>query len=172
MSKLRANLKMLMEKAGHNAYYIADKTGIPASTTYRFLRGVQDDPRSDTVKKWAMVYNLTESQLRGDMPIDGIETPKENDLSELLTLEELKLVNNVKSMGDEAKSVLYRLAEMLAESRSISLADSSDRRHGERRQRNSFPNPQSRATDIRYKSPPRQRHVSDGRHINGKSQTA
>lgn len=71
---LREILKALMEDAGDDAYSIEEKTAnngekVPQPTTHRFLSGQHGEPRSSTVRKWASVYGLTESQLRGDTPL-------------------------------------------------------------------------------------------------------
>ncbi len=69
MNKMQENLKNLMEMHGDDAYSLAEKSGVPQPTTHRFLSGKHGDPRSTTVKKWAAVYSVTESQLRGDEPL-------------------------------------------------------------------------------------------------------
>lgn len=76
MEKMRENLKKLMLKHGDNAYTLAEKSGVPQPTTDRFLSGKHGEPRSSTVRKWAEAYEITESQLRGDQPIEGISAEK------------------------------------------------------------------------------------------------
>lgn len=72
MSEMQKILKILMDQNGDDAYSLEEKSGVPQPTTQRFLSGKHGDPRSPTVKKWAAAYGITESQLRGDQPIDGI----------------------------------------------------------------------------------------------------
>jgi transcriptional regulator with XRE-family HTH domain len=71
MADMRKILTSLMEKSGDTASTLAKKSGVPQPTIYRFLNGETDDPRSSVVKKWAVVYGLSESQLRGDVPLPG-----------------------------------------------------------------------------------------------------
>jgi hypothetical protein len=82
MDKMREILKELMSRAGDDAYSLEVKSKVPQPTTQRFLSGRHGDPRSSTVKKWANAYGITESQLRGDVPIDGLAVAhiEKNDL--------------------------------------------------------------------------------------------
>jgi len=66
---MRENLKQLMLASGDNAYTLSEKSGVPQPTIQRFLSGKHGEPRSSTVQKWADVYGVTESQLRGDSSI-------------------------------------------------------------------------------------------------------
>jgi transcriptional regulator with XRE-family HTH domain len=73
---MKRNLEKLMEASGDNAYTLAEKSGVPQPTIQRFLAGKHGEPRSSTVQKWASVYGVTESQLRGDTSIvlKGVDT--------------------------------------------------------------------------------------------------
>src|SRR5687768_18150110 len=116
MSKMRTILRTLMDHAGHNAHDVFRQTGIQPSTIYRYFASNRSDLKSETVKKLARLYEVTESQLRGDVPIDGMDMPKEQlSLKDLLTLDEYRLMNNVKVMDNESRDILYRMAERLAE---------------------------------------------------------
>ena len=113
---MRTILKNLMEKAGHTPYDIERITGLPAATTYRFLSGAIDQPKNSSIRAWAKVYGVTEGQIRGDVPIQGMDAPAEKlELKDLLPLEEYKHISNIKSLNQEARSIVYRLAEMLVE---------------------------------------------------------
>lgn len=68
--KMLEILKSLMEKHGDDPYSLERKSGVPQPTTHRFLSGKHGEPRPSTVRKWAMAYGLTESQLRGDVPLE------------------------------------------------------------------------------------------------------
>lgn len=59
-----------MARHGHNAYDLERLSGVPQPTIHRFLSGRHGDPRSSTLKKLADAYGVTESQLRGDVPIE------------------------------------------------------------------------------------------------------
>lgn len=165
MSKMRKILKTMMDRAGHNAHDIFRDTGIQPSTIYRFFSNPKGDLKAETVRKLARLYGITESQLRGDVPINGMETPPEQfELKDLLTLDEYRLMSNVKTMSDESRGVLYRLAEMLAlaepqaDYRAFSC---DDRRPTDRRIRDVFPNPQLRIGEARHKPPPAQRRLKN-----------
>ena len=136
MSKMRTILKALMDHAGHNAHDVFRRTGIQPSTIYRYFASNKSDLKPETTKKLARLYGITESQLRGDVPIDGMETPKEQlSLKDLLTLDEYRLMNNVKVMDSEAKDILYRIAERLAEPQAVYYGP-YDRRLDDRRRAN------------------------------------
>lgn len=66
-------LRALMSKRGHNAYDLERLSEVPQPTIQRFLSGKHGDPRSSTLKKLAAAYGVTESQLRGDVPIEWLE---------------------------------------------------------------------------------------------------
>lgn len=106
----------MMESAGHTAYDIQEKTGVQTSTIYRYLASDRSDLKPTTVKKIATLYGLTESQVRGDVPIEGLEIPAEKpELKDLLTLDEYQFISNIKNMDKEAREILYKLSSMLAE---------------------------------------------------------
>lgn len=67
--KMRELLKQLMDARGDDAYSLEVLSGVPQPTTNRFLNGKHGEPRSSTVQKWAKAYGITESQLRGDVPL-------------------------------------------------------------------------------------------------------
>lgn len=68
-------LNSLMARHGHNAYDLERLSGVPQPTINRFLSGKHGDPRSSTLKKLAAAYGVTESQLRGDVPIEHLDMP-------------------------------------------------------------------------------------------------
>lgn len=101
-----------MADAGHRPADIARKTGLQTSTITRFLRGDVAHMRTETVIELAKLYGLTESQLRGDVPTHGIAAERQ-ELKDLLSPDEYTFVSNVKNMHEEARGILYRLAEIL-----------------------------------------------------------
>lgn len=165
MSKMRIILKKLMDAAGDNANDIEKRVGVPRNTTGRFLRGMIGEPRSSTVQKWASVYNVTESQLRGDVEIEGMGKPRE-ELRNILTLEEYKHFVNIKKMSDDKRDILYRLSSVLAES--VHSASSLEC-VTERRSEVKSPNNQLRAGETFYQSPPRKKRMRV--NIDAKKQT-
>lgn len=186
MSNMRMILKTLMDRAGDNAHDIFRKTGIQPSTIYRYFQNEKSDLKSETVKKLARLYGITESQLRGDVPIEGMETPPEQlELKDLLTLDEYRHVNNLKCLDEDSRNIVFRMAEMLvlAEPQAPYGFEENDRRNGDRRREDKFPNPQKRVSDKLsvgdrlYARPQQKRRLknnTDGRHLNGSnsSQTA
>lgn len=150
MSKMRTILSKLMESAGHTAYDVHKKAGVQPSTLYRYFASDRSDLKPATVKKIATLYGLTESQLRGDVPIEGMEIPAEkHELRELLPRDEYQFVSNVTRMNPAARAILHSLAEMLvAEPQS-----EYENEPAERRIRDVYPNPQKRVGESRHKSP-------------------
>lgn len=152
METMREILKKLMKKAGHTPYDIERISGLPAATTYRFLSGKITQPNDETLKAWARVYGVTEGQLRGFSPISGVEAnPEKAELKDLLPLEEYNHVRLIRSLPDDSRNVLYKMAAMLAEPRAVYCAD--------RRGEDVTPNPQRRVGEVRYKAPPVQRRI-------------
>lgn len=147
-----------MEQSGHNPHSVFTETGVHPSTLYRFLGNPDGDLKPSTVRALARLYRITESQLRGDVPIEGMEMPREDlTLKELLTLDEYRLVNNVKMMDRESRGILYKLAERLCEPESY-YEDSRDEE--DRRQTDIYPNPQLRIGETRHKNQPIKRRRS------------
>ena len=175
MSKMRKILSKLMESAGHTAYDIHQKAGVQPSTIYRYFASERSDLKPATAIKIARLYGITESQLRGDVPIEGLEIPPEkHELKELLPLDEYKFVSNVKRMDERTRDILYNLAEMLvAEPQAAYQSVSTDRRKND-----IYPNAQLRAGETRHKSNPthrRRKAPFDARHyraINKSTQSA
>lgn len=117
MRDMREILVHLMTRAGDDAYSLQTKSGVPQPTTQRFLAGKHGDPRSTTVKKWAKVYGVTESQLRGDTPIDGLNVKKEKSDDQArvaLTREEEKILSIMTGIDKEALDALMKLGTILA----------------------------------------------------------
>lgn len=110
---MRQILKELMEANQDDAYTLQDKCGVPQPTTQRFLSGVHKSANSATVAKWAAAYGVSESQLRGDVPIN-IEI---NDIAELKLVKEniieVPLLNTQASMGDGATQAYEYVIDVL-----------------------------------------------------------
>lgn len=94
--KMRKILKRLMDEQGLDAYSMADKSKVPQPTTQRFLSGKHGDPRSSTVAKWAKALGVTESHLRGDDQIDGINP---SHVSNVESAPDLRAFQNVPVVG-------------------------------------------------------------------------
>lgn len=106
--KLRDILKALMGFAGDDAYTLQEKSKVPQPTTQRFLSGSHGEPRSSTVQKWALAYGITESQLRGDVPLPprykslGFPTD-ENSIGGSISEEEQRVLDLFRSMNAAEK---------------------------------------------------------------------
>lgn len=102
--EMREILAREMEKHGDDAYSLAEKCGVPQPTTQRFLSGKHKSANTETVKKWASAYGLTESQLRGDVPIgyelNQVRSVYQKPLSDNPEVLEVPLLNAVASMGN------------------------------------------------------------------------
>lgn len=146
-----------MDAAGDTPYDIHQKCGIQPSTTYRFLAG-GGEPKPDTVKKWARAYRVTESQLRGDAPIEGMQMPVESpELKDLMTLDEYRLHTNMKKLSTEARSILHRLASMLAEEPQSANPEAILQRRVE----HVYPNGERRSGERHYRPPHSKRRIKD-----------
>lgn len=117
MSDMREILKSLMRAAGHSPRDLHAICGVTPSTTHRFLDGTHRDPSARTVRKWAQVYNVTESQLRGFEPLDHMPVlplAEARELSELLTLEQYNHLENLKAIPREARHYIQSLTALIA----------------------------------------------------------
>lgn len=63
-------LKKLMDRHGHNAYDLEERSGVPQPTINRILTGKHGEPRKNTLDKLAKVYGLQAAHLRGEIPLD------------------------------------------------------------------------------------------------------
>jgi hypothetical protein len=162
MEKMRTILKSLMDKAGHSPYDIQRLTGLPAPTTYRFLNKEINQPRIESIKAWTQAYGITEAQLRGDVPISGIDAPppEQLELKDLLTLPERKLLSDLKRLDEQKRAMVFGMAEMLAlaQPQHEYCADPPSKEH-DRRQVDIYPNPQLRISDKIHNSPRQNREV-------------
>jgi len=155
MDKMRVILKSLMDKEGHNAHDVQRRTGVNQSTTFRFITGQSGEPRPSTVRAWARMYNLSESQLRGDLPIDGIPMPADKpELKDLLSPADYKHLANLKKLDGETKGILRRLTEILAKEPETHQNGSID----DRSTKNELSN-QLRVGEIHYPTPPKKSRI-------------
>jgi hypothetical protein len=163
MDKMRETLRQLMDKAGDNPYAVQRKSGVPQTTTHRFLKGTYKNAATETVRKWARAYGVTESQLHGFEPIDGIDVPEEpKELKDILPPEEYKLLSQIKKMDPKARGAVFELFDILANKPgSESGSGSSSPPVTERRIRVvSAKNQHLRAGEMHY-SPPRQNRIKE-----------
>jgi len=157
-----------MDRRGLNAHDLYRLSGVSAPTTYRFLTGRHDEPKANTIRAWAHALGVTEGQLRGTEPIDGVNTPERaRDLQDLLTPDEYSLVSNVKIMDKGSRDILCQLAERLVAEPQAAYGDSP----GDRRKEEVYPNQQLRIGDNRHKTPPTKRrlknHSNERDHFSG-----
>ena len=110
---MRPILESLLKVRKLSPKAIQKLTGANASTIYRFLRGIHDEPHSDAVSKWAFALGVTEHQLRGLVPIDleGVAqpVPPPPELDKLLTVDELRVLACLKKIDPDSGELLKRL---------------------------------------------------------------
>lgn len=97
--KMREILSALMSKYGDDPYTLEAKSGVPQPTTQRFLSGKHKSANSETVEKWAAAYNVTASQLRGDVPLDSNYLPPTHIVPRIPVVD--------KGMGDLPDNVVF-----------------------------------------------------------------
>lgn len=148
-------------------------SGVPAPTTYRFLKGEHKEPRSSIVRQWARVYGVTEAQLRGYEPIQGALIPTTTDSNSVqvkdfphLTREEKTTLNILRRIRKESKKLWLRLgvelsgppedAEGAAEIKSLLAKTGYVQRRQDRRQL-----PDRRMGDGSSYAPAKQRSLSE-----------
>lgn len=69
-------LRGLMDKHGiETPYELAKLSGANQPTVLRLLRGDSRDPRNETLKPFAELFNVSYAQLRGDEPMGGDKPP-------------------------------------------------------------------------------------------------
>lgn len=156
MPKMRTILKALMKSAHHNAYDIARERGISPSTIGRYLSGKSVDLKPSTVKKLADFYGISESQLRGDLPIEGMEiepAQQQLDLQDLLSPEEYRLVGNLQNLSGRVRDIIFDLAETLVQEQQAIYEPG----FVERRRQDIKPNRQLRISDFRPAMPSKRR---------------
>lgn len=118
MVYMRKILKSLMDSKGHTGHSLYELSGVPPATTYRFLNGFIGEPRSDTIRKWASVYGVSEAQLRGSEKIDelGVEKPEEPALrlESMLTRDELAAIEGMRTLDKDTRRAWLRIAKELS----------------------------------------------------------
>lgn len=142
MERMRLILKALMDSQGHTGHSLYELSGVPSATTYRFLSGSHGEPRSSTIRRWARVYGVTEAQLRGSEPIDGVavQNPGEEDipLASVLTRDELEAIEGMRRLDKETRRSWLKLTKQLCrdtEDKNIVVAASNRSISGSRRTR-------------------------------------
>lgn len=159
---MRKILETLMESRGDNAYDISRSIGLHPGTIYRFLQGKSATLSGISVTKLAKLYGVTESQLRGDAPIEGTEiTQPLPELKELLTLDEYRHIANIKSLSEESRAVIYKMAAMLAEPQAEYDKELPERRMGERRTGDTLPNEELRIGKKCHQAPPSKKRLKN-----------
>jgi transcriptional regulator with XRE-family HTH domain len=122
MSDSRKILKALMVQHGHSGHRLENLSGVPSATTNRFLRGEHKEPTGATFRKWAKVYGITETQLRGYEPIQGVLLPAEpkegikteNDGFPHLTREEKAALKVLRRIKEDSKRAWLKIGMDLA----------------------------------------------------------
>lgn len=119
MPDMRSILKALMDSRGHTGHSLEDLCGVPSATTYRFLKGKHGEPKATTIRKWAKLYGLTETQLRGYEPIQGVLIPVDGEEKAPtafthLTKEEKAVLKILHHIRKEAKHAWLKIGLQLS----------------------------------------------------------
>lgn len=108
---MREILAALMAKHGDNPTTLSRKSSVGQSTIFRFMNGEVQDLRPDTAKKIAEAYGITESELRGDIPIENedieIETRtyKTNDPAKKEIIDRLMAISDFDDLAYIRKTI-------------------------------------------------------------------
>ena len=109
------NLKKLMRRAGDNSYSLAEKCAVSQPTISRILNNKHNNPRLETVRKFASAYNVTISQLIGDEPLEFdvsgeiIEIFKESNKTKKL------LYRATQNASEEQVANMLKIADLVRE---------------------------------------------------------
>ena len=100
-----------------NADALSARSGVSGPTITRFLTGRHAEIMSVTVCKLARGFGVTEAQLRGLEPIEGIrvESPGTNavTLKTVLTVEELTVIEYMRSLKKETRQAWLEIGKEL-----------------------------------------------------------
>jgi transcriptional regulator with XRE-family HTH domain len=113
---MRNVLIAVMGAQKDTAASLSRRSGVPAGTITRFLKGFHDEPTGATVRKLANAYGLTEGQLRGEVPIlhDLSPSPVSKDLAELLSAEEGRVIRSLRSLNKKSREAWITIGIQLA----------------------------------------------------------
>lgn len=111
--KTREVLRALMSLHKDTSYSLGEKSGVPQSTISRFLAGTHGEPRSSTLKKIANVYQINESQLRGDVPIDSFDNDMINNANKSCVIYQYKDVGGAMGTGIMLKDQPGQITQLM-----------------------------------------------------------
>jgi transcriptional regulator with XRE-family HTH domain len=97
-----------MDAHHHNPSQLSRLSGVPQPTIYRFLAGTIKSPHSDTLKRLAAVYGVSESQLRGNAPLNAAGMTEHQQMG-LSDMEQL-LIRAYRIAPPEGKLTLIEIA--------------------------------------------------------------
>jgi hypothetical protein len=114
----RKILKALMDANGHTGHSLYELSGVPPATTYRFLNGVIGEPRTETIRRWAGVYGVSEAQLRGTEPINSLTVEKQSEpsmsLKSVLTRDELATDKGMRALDKDTRRAWLKIGKELS----------------------------------------------------------
>lgn len=120
MGDMKVILKSLMALHRYSGHKLEELCGVPAGTTYRYLRGDHGEPKADTIQRWASAFGLTEGQLRGHVSLNPklaaeLAAVPPLDLSlPRLTAEEKEMLTVMRQINKESRRTWLRLGHELA----------------------------------------------------------
>lgn len=152
---MREILKALLAAKGIKPHSFYNLSGVPAATTYRYLKGDHGEPHSETIQKWARALGVSEAQLRGVLPIDGLVVDKPESvpltLESVLTRDELTAIEGMRShSADIRRAWLLIGKELCKNTHAAPRTKAGDQRATPDRRRGGNHSP---AMGMKYRSP-------------------
>lgn len=158
MYPMRKILQELMDSNNLNGDDLHRLSGVSGPTTTRFLTGRIAEPKSGTVCRWAKVFGITEAQLRGLEPIDGIlvESPGKAPikLENVLTREELATIENMRALDKSTRQAWIEIGKQLCRTERTAEISAPKKPSGVSRK--------TRLTGVRYRNP---KPTTEGGHL-------
>lgn len=143
MLDTRKRLLQLLDRDKITGNLLAEISKVPAPTIYRYLKGDIGEPRASTICKWALAFNVSEAQMRGIDPIEGLdeirEIPAPVSLESVLTPDELVVIEGMRRSSKDLRRAWLMLGKELCKniartprSKDLDERITIDRRRGEK----------------------------------------
>jgi transcriptional regulator with XRE-family HTH domain len=155
MLDTRKRLQQLLDRDNITGNLLAEISKVPAPTIYRYLKGDIGEPRSSTICKWAQAFKVSEAQMRGIEPIDGLEDIREvitpMTLESVLTPDELIAIEGMRRHNKNIRSAWLLIGKELCKKTARKpRTEAGDERTNIDRRRGGKRNP---STGMKYRKP-------------------
>jgi transcriptional regulator with XRE-family HTH domain len=155
MLDTRKRLQQLLDRENISANLLAAICKVPPPTIYRFLNGFIDEPRASTICKWAQAFGVSEAQMRGIEPIEGLEDIREvitpMTLESVLTPDELIAIEGMRRHNKNIRSAWLLIGKELCKKTARKpRVEGEDERTTIDRRRGGKRNP---STGMKYRQP-------------------